>query len=204
MIQIEQKVKEIIQLYKEMTGRNVIPKNTDPTRTYQWRYVIKFLKNMENVPWEITKKVARYAIQYAKENKGNTVWSRGLWVLTKSNIIDIAYNRCQKQNESIASIFRRLQQSYDFAKDHNFNLAARPPGGLPNIVAWFEKKKINIAYLALSESCRKAMKKLDSIDKHLLPSQSEIVETRIKLMINKEYDNKTRQILQNDYIQLLN
>lgn len=206
-IPTEHKIREIIKLYKDMTGRDAIPKDTEPSRTYQWRYAAKFIKNMGDTPWEATKKIAYYAIQYAKENrgkenKGNTIWSRGLWVLTKSNIVDIAYDRHKKNDESASSDLEKLQQSYNYAKSQNFNLTFRNPGGFPNMVSWYESGKISLDYLALSESCRQAMKSLDEIDRHVLPSETDIVNKRVKCLINDEYNNKVKTILKDDYINL--
>ena len=96
---MDDEINDIIKLYKALTGRNIIPKDTDPKRTYQYRYAAKFLKNMKGVPWETIQKIVYCAIEYAKENEKASVYSRGLWILTKSNIVDIAYKKAKEEDQ---------------------------------------------------------------------------------------------------------
>jgi hypothetical protein len=203
MTNMDQNAKEIIALYKSMTGRTLIPEGTDPTRTYQYRYIAKFLRNMESASWDTTKKVAYYAIQYAKENKDTSVWTRGLWILTKSNIIDIAYKKAKEADEQRGADLSKVVQSKKFAKAHNFDFAHAEEDAFPNIVMWHETGKISLTYMAMSESCKKTLRKLADDDKAALPSQDEIAARRIKCLLDVEYRKRLKRIMGRDYIKLI-
>jgi len=195
-------VNDIIQLYKGLTGRDVIPKDTDPKRTYQYRYAAKFMKNMDGVPWDTIKKIVYYAVEYAKENDQKSVYTRGLWILTKSNIVEIAYKRAKEENNKSNLDLKKLLNSKKFAQDNGYDLEKSEDGGFPNIVKWYDTGKISLTFLSMSESCKNAMLKLDDVDKGMLPNQNEITKRRIKCTIDREYCKKIKKILGSDYIKI--
>ena len=206
MYNYEDGAKEIVELYKSMTGRDLVPANTDFKRTYQYRYVVKFLKNMNehNVAWDVVKNIACYAIQYAKENKGTSIWTRGLWVLTKSDIVDIACKKAQSESNRKNTDLEKVVKSKKFVQDNNFDFLRATEGAFPNIVMWYEQGKISLTYLAMSESCKNAYENLKSDDRTALPSQQEIVSRRLKCMLNSKYKKELQRALGNDYIKLIN
>lgn len=196
-------IDDIIKLYKALTGRNVIPKGTDPQKTYQYRYAAKFLKNMKGISWETIQKIVYYAIEYAKENEKTSVWTRGLWVLTKSNIIDIAYKKAKEEDEKRKLDLSKVMRSKEFAQKHNFEFAKSVVnGGFPNLVIWYDSGKISLTYLAMSELCKKAYITLNKTDRRMLPSQKEITRRRIKCLIDAEYKKQLKNILRDDYIKI--
>lgn len=201
---MEAEINDIIRLYKALTGRNVIPKGTAPEKTYQYRYAAKFLRNMKGVSWETIQKIVYYAIEYARENEKKSVWTRGLWVLTKSNIIDIAYKKAKEEDEKRKSDLSKVIKSKEFAQKNNFEFTkSMIDGGFPNLVTWYDSGKISLTYLAMSESCKKAYVTLDKTDKRMLPSQEEIVKRRIKCLIDTEYKKQLKDILKSDYIKII-
>ena len=200
---MDENIKEIIKLYGALTGRNVIPKGTDPKRTYQYRYAAKFLKNMEGVPWETIQKIVYYAVEYAKESEKASVWTRGLWILTKSNIIDIAHKKAKEEGEQKELDLNKVIKSKEFAAQHNYEFSrSEKDGGFPNLVIWYDSGRISLTYLSMSESCKKALLELDKTDKRMLPSQKEITKRRIRCMMDTEYRGQLKDILEDDYIKL--
>jgi hypothetical protein len=197
------RAKEIIEIYKDMTGRSVIPKGTDLTRTYQWRYIVKFLEKMEDIPWDTTKKIVKLAIEYAKENIGTTVWSRGLWILTKSDIVDIAYEKAFKKMDVRETDIDKVIRSYQFAMDHDFNFNSAKDDSFPNIVIWYENGHICLTYMAMSNSCEKALSSLSESDRCMLPSKKEIESRRINCILDSNYNLKLKNIMKSDFIKLL-
>ena len=200
---MDEEINDIIKLYKALTGRNVIPQGTKPKRTYQYRYAAKFLKNMEGVSWETIQKVVYYAIEYAKESEKASVWTRGLWILTKSNIIDIAYKKAKEENNQKKLDLDKVTKSKEFASQHDYEFAkSEKEGGFPNIVIWYDSGKISLTYLAMSELCKEVLIKLDETDKRMLPDQKEITKRRIKCLMDSEYREQLKNILKNDYIKI--
>jgi len=199
---MDDKINEIIKLYKGLTGRNVIPDGTDPKRTYQYRYAAKFLKNMEGVSWETIQKIIYCAVEYAKENEKASVYSRGLWILTKSNIVDIAYEKAKEEDQIRKLDLTKVIRSKEFADEHDYKFSESPDGGFPNVVAWYDSGKISLTYLAMSESCKKAFSVLDEVDRRTLPNQKDITKRRIKCLIDIEYREQLKDIMGTDYIKI--
>lgn len=200
---MDEDIKEIIKLYKILTGRNVIPQGTDPKRTYQYRYAAKFLKNMEGVSKETIQKIIYYAIEYAKESDKESVWTRGLWILTKSNIIDIAYKKAKEEDNRRNLDLDKVKRSKNFAHEHNYKFSeSMEDGGFPNIVIWYDNGKISLTYLAMSESCKNALLKLDDVDRRMLPDKKEIIKRRVKCLIDKDYKKQLMDIIGSDYIRI--
>jgi len=199
---MDDEINDIIKLYKALTGGNIIPKDTDPKRTYQYRYAAKFLKNMKGVPWETIQKIVYCAIEYAKENEKASVYSRGLWILTKSNIVDIAYKKAKEEDQIRKSDLVKVVKSKEFANEHDYKFSESVDGGFPNVVAWYDSGKISLTYLAMSESCKKAFSVLDEVDKRILPNQKDIVKRRIRCLIDTEYKKQLKDIMGTDYIKI--
>jgi len=195
---------EVIKLYEALTGRTVVSKNTDLQKTYQYRYAAKFMKNMKGIPWKTVKKIVYYAVEYARENKGKniSIWTRGLWILTKSNIVDIACKKAKEEDQQRNVDLDKVIKSKEFAQKCNYEFEKSEKGGFPNIVIWYDSGKISLTYLAMSESCKKALVTLDDTDKRMLPDQKEIIRRRIRCLIDTEHCKKLKNILGNDYIKI--
>lgn len=203
MCEIQDKVKEIVSIYKAMTGRSAIPKNTPIEKSYQWRYIQKFLNNMEDVNWETVKKIIYFAIEYAKEHQNRTMLSRGLWILTKNDIVDIAYKKALEEYNSKTQEINRIKESYKFAKNNNFDfLSCKVDGGFPNIILWYEQGYISDTYIAMSESCRKTILELDKTDLAMLPSRESLSKRRIKCLIDNSMKKLIKNIMREDYINI--
>lgn len=199
---MEDRILEVIKIYSRLTGKNIIPKDTHYKRTYQYRYAYKFCERMKDVPWETVKKIIYHAAKYAGEHKNTTMWTRGLWILTKSNILDIVIERVKKQESTQDNELVKLSENRKFLEKNNFELNSGPEGGFPNIVRWFNDGKICLTYIAMSESCARAMLNLDNSDKSMLPTSKEISLRRIKCMTDKDLNKKIKNILNSDYIKL--
>lgn len=197
------KIINIIQLFANFSGnKNVLPEGTEPEDTYQWRYASKFLSLMEEmqVDWDTIRNIIYYSVKYIK-NHGN-LWSRGLWALTRKDLIEIAYKQSQEDNKQLKNELANLKNNYEFIKSANFDLINSVNGGYPNIVKWYDNKSISITYLSLSESCRKAIEKLDEFDRQALPDNNEILKIRLNVLMNKEIKNKIKLIMKNDFIKI--
>ena len=199
----EEKVTEVIKLYEFFSGRkNIIPKDTDPTETYHWRYAAKFVANMEahGMSWDSVRKVIPCVIEYMRENGG---LSKGLWALTRKDVIDISCTKLKEQEESQQKETQILEQNYAFIKTRNFDLSTcQNEGGYPNIVIWFINKRVSLTYLAMSESCRIAMKQLSDTDRSMLPKQREIERRRVMCFIDKSRLKNIKSVMLDDTINL--
>ena len=201
--EMTERAHKIIRLYQCLTGRKIIPQNTTINRTYQYRYALKFAELTKELPWDTIQKIIYHAIEYSKEHKKTSLWTRGLWILTKSDIIDIVYNRIKKHEEIKSNELHRLKQSKQFVKSHDYKLIdVETKGGFSNIVKWYNNNDITLTYIAMSESCKLALSKISYVDRSMLPSDKIILLTRVKCMVNKEFNDKVLAILGNDYIKI--
>ncbi|MBD3407221.1 MAG: hypothetical protein GF411_13965 [Candidatus Lokiarchaeota archaeon] len=199
----DDKIREVIKIFVRASGRsNILPANTDPKDTYQWRYAARFVDRMDQtqVSWDVMEQIIYLIVDHVKEHK--SLWSKGLWILTRKDIIDISYNKINKSLLSKHSILDVLKRNYEFAEEHNFEFSAKPNKfGYPNLISWYNANYINHNYIALSESCNRAMCELDNSDRRRLPIKN-ITMQRILLTSDNEFKRKAKEIMPKDFINL--
>lgn len=199
------KIHEVINLFSKITGnKSILPKNTNPQKTYQWRYATKFVDLIKeyNIDWKTAQLIIIYAVNYIKEKEKNSLKTKGLWILTRKDLIDIAYKKALEIDNKDNKIIDNIKNSYSFSKNNNFEFGKSENGNLPNIIKWYDNKNICVQYIALSNSCNETIKKLDDIDRSLLPSNDELTMIRINYFLDKENLNKIKVIMPSDFIKL--
>lgn len=197
------KIHDIIKIFVRASGRkNILPKDTDPMDTYQWRYAARFVDRMEQmqVPWDIMIQIIYMIIEHVKEYR--SLWLKGLWILTRKDIVDISYAKIEKRMRSKGSILDVLKRNYEFAEGHNFAFSDKPnQHAYPNIVSWYNANYISYNYIALSESCNTAMRELDYEERRRLPIKK-ITMQRVLLNSDNEFKRKAKEIMCRDFIKL--
>jgi hypothetical protein len=203
----DNRINELFKIYRAITGRSLVPKNTEPENTYQWRYASKFVSNMDSlgIRWPDARKVAYYVIKRAvkNKNKDKTVWSRGLWILTSKSVIDIAYEDSKNDVEAMNVEIEKIRKSYRFALRNQFDFLSRKhPDAFPNIVLWYDSANIGTSYISLSRRCEEAMSQIDRESRNMLPDSEVISDRRISCFIDKEYLSRIKSILKDDFLRI--
>lgn len=173
------------------------PANTDPHKTYQWRYLEKLCKNLEQ--WDFDEGTARVFInsvaEYAKSKK---LLHKGLSIFHQSNVLQICYNKVTKIQDNRT---QRLETIQSIHNKLHVRCGSRPPlkvlserGGLGcdyNIVKWYLNGDLNDLYLSVSEPCLKAITivaQKDNEQRRMLPQDSKIFG--IWVAVSEDYDFK--------------
>ena len=184
------------------------PKNTNPQKTYQWRYVTRLAHKIDE--WELDKPTARafiyFAVCYIREKR---LLHKGLSVFFQNNMMDVCFDRMQKHASSSSNRLMQLSTTREFIAARCRNrptiavlLSRESFDKMRNIVRWFKSGDITAPYLALSTACTEALAKLAVVapdERNLLPSESELCCLAINLTKDGDFRQKAKDILDNDW-----
>jgi len=197
------KILQIIKLFASISGRhNILPKDTDPKDTYQWRYAASFVRMTEEygISWKSIRSMIYYIVEHVREHKA--LWHKGLWVLTRKDIIDICFKK-MKAHEDVRKVeLELIKRSYEFARGQSFDFESEVrPGAFCNLVSWYQAGHLDVTYIAMSESCYRALKNISEVDKMALP-QDRITDRRVFCFINPDFARQIQSILGDDFIRI--
>jgi hypothetical protein len=184
------------------------PKNTNPQKTYQWRYVTKLACKLDE--WGLDRATAKafinFTVGYVKEKK---LLHKGMSVFFQDNMMDVCYSRMRKHSSSACSKIVRFQKVHEFitTKCHSRSKTAtllnrESFDKMRNIVIWYKTGDITSQYLALSAACTEALSKLAIVapdERSLLPTESELYCLAVNLMKDGDFRSKAKAILSNDW-----
>ena len=184
------------------------PKNTDPHKTYQWRYVTSLTNRLND--WELNDDTSKLfistAVEYLKQKK---LLHKGLSIFMQNNMLELCYDYIKKSGDSNQRRISLLYSSKNFLdsksnkRDLKSVLISRPCLDMYyNIVEWYMTDKISKMYLALSKSCTSAIHyvaKVNSEQRKLLPTASELFCIGCDVADNKELLIKAKAILYDDW-----
>ena len=188
--------------------RLAFPKNTNPQKTYQWRYVTKLAHRIDE--WGLDRSTAKafinFAVGYVKEKK---LLHKGMSVFFQNNMIDICYDRMKKHSIGTCSRIQRLNEAHKFITTRCNNhptvgvlLSREAFDKLRNIVRWYQSGDITSVYLAISVACTTALSKLAIVapnERNLLPLESELYCLAIELSKDDNFRTQVRIILNDDW-----
>lgn len=192
-----------------MHGRILsFPAQTDPRKTYQWRYVKSLASKLDE--WGFDDQTSSVLLDIAVRHiTAQGLLHKGLAALLQNNILQICYDTLQHQqtsgNQSINSLelinnwFTQQVNSKDTQKTllHRANIYS-----LRNITMWYQSSKLSALFLSLSKSCCKALVRLSKIDPHersQLPKSIELYNIRSRFINNKQNQTAARKILKDDW-----
>lgn len=162
--------------------RVTFPRNTDPMKTYKWRYMEKFLEKVDQ--WGVSDTTAYQIVdamvQHAKRN--GHLKAKGMAILESDAILEIGYRSIEKIHQRVDGVLARIKHDkrlIDDLADPGELLRRDFPGASPNIVRWFIQGKISLIYICISKKCLMAIKKLSSDDRALIIQKTQqIVDVR--------------------------
>lgn len=186
------------QIAFNRVGINVsFPKNTDPSKTYKWRYLENFDRRISDlqVSDDTILKILNAIVDHAVKHKQ---LRKGLALLAVDQILDIGLKAIEGQEKASGHLIDRLQADHDFVgdkdpagKDHN--------KALPNLVKWYMTGQISKQYLTVSRKCHAAMIGFDRVERSLLPPGKELVMLRMEMMGDDNTKRRIMYIMGDDY-----
>lgn len=195
------------EAYLQQGFRLTFPARTEPTKTYQWRYARSIALKFEE--WEFDEGTAKQFISIAVRHcKEAGVLRKGLAALHQSNLLQICYDRLQKQAntnkqcvDSIEHIHKWLmaRSQEDLLKTL---LHRRDPDEFCNLVKWVQASRISRLYLALSKTCGKALARLARThpeEREILPKTTTLYMLRTEFIEDAGNVTNTKRILGNDW-----
>ena len=178
-------------------GINIaFPKDTDPKKTYKWRYLFKFAQKLDEL--QITNEVACRLIDavatYAVRSKQ---LHKGLALLVSDSVLETCCKDIERCDKSRDTIIDRICKDAKFVRV-NDPMARSSEHGLPNIVKWHMRGLVSELYISLSEKCENAIIKLDKVERSMLPSTKELALTAAATMKDVRIKHKIRSIMGDD------
>lgn len=194
------------EIYLQYGIKIAFPANTDPKKTYQWRYALGIAKKFKE--WELSEEASKLFIRIAvSHSKQKGTLKKGLAALHQNNLLDACYRivlKQSKEQESIIDSLERMKAWYDNKIGSGDPLAVltyrKSPRSLANLTQWFQSNSISDLFIALSKDCSKAVSRLNnSIDSQLLPKQTSLYMLRHEFSADAGNLNKISSIFQRDW-----
>lgn len=188
-------------------GRNVsLPINTDPKKTYSWRYLSNFVDRLdkESIPDEYIPDVIDAILRHAKRNK---LLGRGFAVLNKIDIMPLVVNKLHNdekvkkiKEENILQTSRFLLEKRQNTSKSLLELLTerRHCDAYTNMTCWYDQGLLKVEYIALSRACRKAMIQMKPNERTIFPGTLELMKLRLLLLSDKELARIAQNELKND------
>lgn len=184
------------------------PKNTDPTKTYQWRYLSALATRLEE--WEFDDRLSvRFVDTVVGYAKRRGLLRKGLSIFQQSNLLRVCYEQLriadaneQANIETVARTRRWLESQRKSLSLVSLLLQRDTIGAYPNIVKWFQAGMLTPLYLALSRSCGTALLKLErqnETERALLPPASTLLLLRTEFLNCPERKLEIRDVLKDDW-----
>lgn len=182
------------ECYLQNGYRISFPSNTDPTKTYQWRY----LKSIANkfIEWEFDEATSRQFIQVAIEHcRDQGVIRKGLAALHQGNMLQICYDKLQKQANSNKQNYDSVEYVHQWLSNQVNNdlfstlIKRQNKHEYCNLTKWYQASKISRLYLALSKSCGRALRYLEANfpeERELLPRTTQLFMIRSDFMKSEQ------------------
>lgn len=186
------------------------PKNTDPSKTYNWRFLSKFIDEFEKIglPEYVLSSVIDTVVIEAS-NRG--ILDYGVSILTKIDVLKAYNKKLERELTDEVQMINNIIRTHEFlVHQHKQNnnecmtklLANRIHNrAYANITRWNQSGELNIGYIAVSKSCKKALKMLDKDELTLYPSPMEFIKIRITITCNKTSLQRLKALLGDDLIE---
>lgn len=181
------------------------PNNTDPHKTYQWRFVLAIANKFEQ--WEFDEHSCRQFLSIAAQQaKHKGLLRKGLAALHQSNLLDLCYRILTNQHKTNQQTLLELQRQKTWLdtriadRKHLEVLTSRQNvKSLSNLTIWYKSQQISELFISLSKSCTKAVNELQhSIDSDFLPAPSGLYIKRLRFMSETNIKHTCSQIFGKD------
>lgn len=193
-------------------GKSVsFPKNTDPTKTYSWRYFVKFLERYDKLELDddIMPSVMSAIADYARKHN---LLRCGCSMLMKIDLAKICEKKFEQEAEYESKTLEDIERSHNFlceqlrlerTKDPHLTLEGLlikrvSRRAYANITRWNGAGQITTRYIAVSKLCRRVLRRLDDHELNLFPTPRQFLKIRLNLTMPGPLLDGLRSILGED------
>ena len=169
------------------------PKGTDPRKTYKYRALEKFAKNVEEWGFDnsTTKAMIESVVAYGKKKR---LLTKGTMILNMKSVLEICLQELERKSEETDSIVESIKRCRAYLTERGIETSqsltsSKRSGGMPRLETLLASGKMPPAYLAVSRIARSALLKLENRDDY--PDNRELRKMRARLL----YDHKSREQL---------
>jgi len=196
------------RVYLHHGRRITFPKETKPEETYQWRYLCSLSKKFDE--WEFDNGMIEKFIDVAiRHVKSKNKLHKGLSALCQSNLPEICYKKLTEEQKHTEQWIDTLKNSRLWLAENirhknpvRVLLYENEPRFVPNIVMWYQSNKLCLLYIALSKTCSKAIKQLQSSNNphcSMLPDTAEIFFARSDFLESQTNIDQAKKIFKSDW-----
>jgi len=222
---IDQKISPLLFIFLEATrkkGKMIsLPKNTDLTKTYLWRYLKNFYdrcleENLseDEIPFALKGLVDASAAD-------GSLHRNGITVLDRRDLLSLGIKRIEKEIRKENTMLNDLIRSYDYLirekndrrqlSNYDILKNRKNHDGYANITCWFLAGKITADFMAITTSCQRTIKEITGPEREMLPSDEEFkqrerqlcfrpnVLLRFKEVIKERKNAKRKNTRSNDH-----
>ena len=198
------------EAYLQQGFRLTFPTKTDPVKKYQWRYTRSMA--LKFAEWDFDEATSRQFINIAiRHCKNAGVLRKGLAALHQANLLQICYDKLQKQEnsnqQSVQSIGHIHKWLIDISNDSLLQalLYRNDPDEFCNLVKWFRASRVSRLYLALSKTGGIALARLartNPEERETLPKTTQLYLLRTEFTEDAGNVNQVKRILGSDWREL--
>lgn len=188
-------------------GRNVqLPNNTDPKKTYSWRYLDSFLKKVEqlSIPDDYIPDVLDVLLVHAKRHK---LLNRGFAILNKVDIGELVLQRFERDEDWRLGKERRIFSSHEFLLKQQLNSNKnmievlshkRASNAYMNMTCWYEQGFLSIEYVAISKTCKKVLCTMKLNERAIYPGTMSIMKQKLLILSDQRLSEKLQTLMNSD------
>lgn len=214
----ETKTRRIIRVYKILKqilkryGKSVsFPKKTDPSKTYSWRFLAKFVDEFDKL--ELSDDALKGVLEAVVDDaKRRGLLNCGVAVLSKVDLLAAFNRKLEREVEDEKQTTIDIERSHRFilrkldeerVKDKHLTLLAllskrTHPRAYANITRWSQSGELSTGYIAVSKICRKALRSLDEHELNLYPTLLQFKCIRLRIISHQNVVVKLRDLLGGD------
>jgi hypothetical protein len=172
---------------------------SDHSKTYQYRAVSKFVDKAREFGLDKNQMqtLVKEIVSFAKDKK---LLYRGTAILNMSDIFSICCKRLETSVESTESLINLIESAKATIESGGSLHISERVGGYSRLYSLINSNAIPIEYLAISKQCAVALEHLTSDERSMLPSTTDLLRVRIRLLIDKNTRDQLITILGNDLL----
>jgi hypothetical protein len=188
-------------------GRKIsLPTNTPPEKTYQYRAVAKFAKQVDE--WGLSEPVTCALVNaVVRYGKKQDLLNKGASLLNMKSVLKICHDLLREEitrNEVVVESLRHsknfLQKSIAGGEATERLVTKERRGGYTNFTRWYRSGDLSSSFIAISKSCRRALNLLPFDERGDFPTDAILLKTRIRLLSDAEMCSTVKEIMGSDLL----
>lgn len=187
-------------------GKRVsFPEDTDPKKTYNWRYITNFVNKLDTygLHESFYPQVITAVVEHAYRKN---LLKRGIGVLLRTDLLELVIKKLEQDKRKDTQAYEQIKRSYQLVYDETEPeqmysktlLRRQSRNGYTNMVRWYLAGGITLDYVVVSRSARIALGSLSSIERSNFPDAKTLLRMRMQILSHEELIRKLRETLQED------